>query len=397
MHQVSPEARPLTAIRSVVVVSDFIEFGNEDLRSLASSVDRTPYFGSERFKHHNFDVEVAGSYLERLPLSLLASKMVEQAEIWHYFQGEGVPSFQRHSHVLARRAFRIDGTEVPYSSRAMENFVREFGAPDILVVLGLGVTKTLLELCRESVVIYNSIDAPALRVSPDVSEHFDIVLTGAEWQSAVVRDRHPHIATAILPIGPEFAAIDQFRPLGTPKDIDLIYVAAAQPYKRHDILFDALAKLPRDVRTLCVFGYGEMADELRERAATMGLAIEFVGPPGVAIDEVNILMNRARFGVVCGVDDGAPAILTEYMLAGLPVLANADLSCGLQYVLPETGITATAEGFADAIMTLRETAPSYSPREIVLDRWAWPHSVARLNAIIRKIMMHSKDLRQSAA
>ena len=48
-------------------------------------------------------------------------------------------------------------------------------------------------------------------------------------------------------------------------------------------------------------------------------------------------MNRARFGVVCGVDDGAPAILTEYMLAGLPVLANAELRCGLQYILPETG------------------------------------------------------------
>jgi hypothetical protein len=45
-------------------------------------------------------------------------------------------------------------------------------------------------------------------------------------------------------------------------------------------------------------------------------------------------MNRARFGVVCGIDDGAPTILTEYMLAGLPVFANADLRCGLQFILP---------------------------------------------------------------
>ena len=41
-------------------------------------------------------------------------------------------------------------------------------------------------------------------------------------------------------------------------------------------------------------------------------------------------MNRARIGVVCGEEDGAPAILTEYMLAGLPVLANARLRCGLR-------------------------------------------------------------------
>jgi glycosyltransferase involved in cell wall biosynthesis len=199
------------------------------------------------------------------------------------------------------------------------------------------------------------------------------------------------MATAILPVGPEFAAVDQFRPLGTHKDVDLIYVAAAQPYKRHDILFDALARLPRDVRAICVFGYGEMADDLRRRAVEQDLSIAFVGPPGVAIDDVNRLMNRARFGVVCGVDDGAPAILTEYMLAGLPVLANAELRCGLQYILPETGITATADGFADAILRLRATAADYAPRAVVLDRWTWPSSVARLRRIIESIMTQSKD------
>jgi glycosyltransferase involved in cell wall biosynthesis len=200
------------------------------------------------------------------------------------------------------------------------------------------------------------------------------------------------MATAILPVGPDFAGFDQFRPLDTPKDVDLIYVAAAQPYKRHDILFDALARLPRDVRAICVFGYGEMADDLRRRAADENLSNEFVGPPGIGIEEVNRLMNRARFGVVCGVDDGAPAILTEYMLAGLPVLANADLTCGLQYILPETGMTATAQGFADAILTLRATATPYDPRDIVLGRWTWPHSVARLSAIIAATMIQSNDI-----
>jgi hypothetical protein len=56
-------------------------------------------------------------------------------------------------------------------------------------------------------------------------------------------------------------------------------------------------------------------------------------------------MNRAKIGVVCGVDDGAPAILTEYMLAGLPVLANVNLRCGLQYITPKTGATATEDKF----------------------------------------------------
>lgn len=197
--------------------------------------------------------------------------------------------------------------------------------------------------------------------------------------------QYPGIRTAILPTGPEFAAIDQFGPLGKGKNVDLIYVAAAQPYKRHDILFDALAALPRDVRAICVFGYGEDDDMLRRRALEQELSIEFVGPPGVPVDEVNRLMNRAKFGIVCGVDDGAPAILTEYMLAGLPVLGNAELRCGLQFILPETGRTASADGFAEAILDMRATASRYSPRDTVLDRWTLPHSVARLRPIIEQI------------
>ncbi len=380
-------AARLTDRRSVVVISDWVDGPPRQhgarrgmLPTHAKNPASEPWTGEVPT-----DVEVVGGYLERLPLALVAAGIVEQAEIWHHWRGDDEPPFTRDGTALARRAFRIDDETAPFASSDMIAFIETFGAPHILVVFGLGVAPDVLAACAESVIIYNSIDAPALRVPPEVSVHFDLVLTGAQWQSDVVTERHPGMRTAILPVGPEVAAIDQFRPLGTDKDFDLIYVAAAQPYKRHDILFDALDRLPRDVRALCVFGYGEDADLLRRRAAERDLSIEFVGPPGVPIDDVNRLMNRARFGVVCGVDDGAPAILTEYMLAGLPVLANADLSCGLQFVLPETGMTATADDFADAIMTMRATAADFRPRDVVLERWTWPHSVARLGKIIEEI------------
>ena len=138
-----------------------------------------------------------------------------------------------------------------------------FGAPDILCVWGLGVSAEILAACETSYKIYNSIDAPALRVPPEVSRHFDLVLTGAQWQSDEVTARHPGMKTAILPIGPEFASDSMFYPIEGPKPYDIIYVAAAQHYKRHDILFDAMAKLPRSISALCVFGYGELGDALR--------------------------------------------------------------------------------------------------------------------------------------
>ncbi|WP_254606674.1 glycosyltransferase, partial [Sphingomonas bacterium] len=294
-------------------------------------------------------------------------------------------------------AFRLRDERAPFASDDMAAFIEAFGAPHVLLVLGLGIAPELLDLCGNGVRIYNSIDAPALRVPAEASARFDLVLTGAPWQSDAVRERHPAMATLVLPIGPEFAAPDQFRPLGTAKDVDLIYVAAAQGYKRHDLLFDALETLPRDVTALCVFGHGDLAGDLRARAAASGLSVEFVGPPGVPFDEVNGLMNRARFGVVCGVDDGAPAIITEYMLAGLPVLANERLCCGLQYILPDTGSTAPAERFAEAILAMRATAHLYAPREAVLARWTWPHSAAKLMEVMSPIVDAKQRHRAVAA
>lgn len=378
-------AAPLTATPSLVVISDRIDRRDGPAHGEAGHRSSPPWRACDVAVP-----EVRGGYLERLPLACIAAGIVAQAEIWHHQHGGALTAFDPADPRLGYRAFPLDHPAAPFDNRAMLAFVETYGAPHILVVYGLGVAEPLLEACAGSIIVYNSIDAPALRVPPRVSRHFDVVLTGAQWQSDEVTARHPRMATAIMPVGPEFAAIDQFRPLGSPKDYDLIYVAAAQGYKRHDILFDALDRCPRDVRALCVFGYGEDADALRRQIAERGLSVDCIGPPGVDFAEVNALMNRARFGVVCGRDDGAPAILTEYMLAGLPVLANAELACGRQYILPETGRLAAPADFAAAIMTMRATAHDFRPREAVLARWTWPHTVERLAKVLIDVAIAKK-------
>lgn len=326
---------------------------------------------------------VRGGYLERLPLALMRAGWVQGAEIWDFAGSDDAPCGIVETRAgLDLRRFRADGNGAPYASRQMAAHIARYGAPEILCVWGLGVTEEILGLCSNSIRIYNSLDVEALRIPPALSRHFDIFLTGSPAQEAAVRARHPDALTAVLPIGPEFASPLTFRPLGLPKTVDLVYVAAAQGYKRHDILFNAMATLPPEVSALCVMGYGEEAERLRQEAAARGLNIRFVGPPGVSHDEVNLLMNSARIGLVCGVEDGAPAILTEYMLAGLPVLANAGLRCGLQYIRPDTGMAVPEGQFGAAIRRMLATHERYAPRDTVLANWAWPHSVQRLGALI---------------
>ena len=380
-------AAPLCRVPLVVAISDFREgwpdeSAEPDVEHAAARWRSGTWGPPPEAPASGPPAEVVGGYLERLPLACVRHGLAETAEIWHHWRGADPGPFRRDSPALARRSFRLGDEAPPFRSNSMLGFVRAFGAPKILCVWGLGVDRTVLDLCANSFKIYNSIDAPALRIPPEVSAGFDLVLTGAEWQSDEVRARHPDMPCAILPIGPEFADPVTFHPLGTEKPFDVIYVAAAQPYKRHDILFDSLSRAPRRLKALCVFGYGEIADDLRRQAAERNLDVSFVGPPGVDFAEVNRLMNLAKVGVVCGVEDGAPAILTEYMLAGLPVLANANLRCGLQYILPSTGRTAEQSCFGDALVELVDRAPSLAPRQAVLARWTWPRTMERLIASI---------------
>lgn len=351
---------------SIVVISDLVEhqswFASDPV--FAPAVERP---------------EVAGGYLERLPLAAIRAGLCQRAEIWHHHHGSKLAT--HHDGALTRRAFPIADATAPFHSDAMIEFVAQYGAPAILCVWGLGVSEALLEACRDSVIIYNSIDVPTLRVPEAVSAYFDLVLTGADWQSEFVATRHPGMATAVLPIGPEFAAPETFYPIVGEKPYDVVYVAAAQPYKRHDILFDALARSPRRLKALCVMGYGEDGQRLRDEAKARGLDVDFVGPPGVSHDEVNRLINQAKVGLVCGENDGAPAILTEYMLADLPVVANAALKCGLQYVTRQTGIIAPAEKFEHGILAALDHT-GFSPRQTVLEHWAWPHSIAKLARLV---------------
>lgn len=337
------------------------------------------------------DLRVVGGYLERLPLAAVASGLADTAEIWSFsgrdgeadsecglWQGRSEPDIPR----LTRRLFRADPHVAPYESADALAHLDAQGAPDILCIWGLGVAPSLLEACPEAIRIYNSIDAEPLRIPDALAACIDLFLTGAEWQSQAIRDRVPDARTLVLPIGPEFASDDTFHPTGAEKDRDVVYVACAQDYKRHDILFDALSRNP-GLRALLVIGYGHLTEELHAEIARRGLDVEVVGPPGVSHDEVNRQINRARIGVVCGQDDGAPAILTEYQLAGLPVLANADLTCGLDYVTPEAGLIARPGAeFAEAMVRLIAEANHYNPRPQAIARWGWQASVARLSAAI---------------
>lgn len=136
-------------------------------------------------------LEVAGGYLERLPLACVKAGLADRVAIWHHLEPHLPHRYYVEHDLPVRRAFPLDERGPPVRSGAMRRHFERLGAPAILVVLGLGVDAGVLDACADPTIIRNSIDAPALRVPDAVAARFDLVLTGAQWQSDEVQRRVP--------------------------------------------------------------------------------------------------------------------------------------------------------------------------------------------------------------
>ncbi len=269
--------QPSSLPRRIVVISDFQDGPWEE-----SELPDVEAFRREWLTGHRGlpdtqapqreSVAVDGGYIERLPLACLKAGLADTAEIWTHWRAVKTPppAWTRGSPHLLRRAFRMNGPEAPFASNDMLGHIAAFGPPEILCVWGLGVSEEILEACRDSIRIYNSIDAPALRIPPDRQPPFRsdpdrgrVAVAGGAEPPSRDGDRH-HARRAGIRFG------HHLPPARPAEDLRRHLCGAAQAYKRHDILFDALAKLPRSIRALCVCGYGELTEHFATGSASSG-------------------------------------------------------------------------------------------------------------------------------
>jgi glycosyltransferase involved in cell wall biosynthesis len=121
----------------------------------------------------------------------------------------------------------------------------------------------------------------------------------------------------------------------------------AQPYKGHEVLLDALARL-RSTGPACeltVVGDGRLRDPLTARAQALGIdpIVRFVGqvPPGAA---VRALLDEADVFVLPSWSEGLPRALIEALARGMPAVATA--VGGVPELLPRTQLVPTGDAAA---------------------------------------------------
>lgn len=323
--------------------------------------------------------EVEKSSVRNLLIHLQRAGALSSWEDWKFWRGPS-RTVDSPDVIPGVRLFHAEGA---LRSEDLVAYVRKVGAPDILFVNGHDFAphlELILSLCPQSTKVVYSRNWKPWTI--EEIERYDICLVDDAKHRARVQREFPavHAAVWVKIIDYDVA----HHPIACAKKYDICYVAFVRPRKNHRLLFEAMAKLKeRNLSCVCVgsdvedtrAGLEQLADEL-------GISVTFVGQ--VPKSDVNRYVNESRIGVMCSERDTAPRALLEYLATDIPVVVNARLRAGLQYVGSEAGVVSEPESFHEGIAHVLDNLDSYTPREYLLKHFSARRAVQRFVEIMQE-------------
>ena len=211
--------------------------------------------------------------------------------------------------------------------------------------------------------------------------HFDVVLVDDARQVGPVARlaRGRSVARVIKTADP-----DVFRPIaGVEKVHDICMIGGMHIVRKN---FDALIRLLAGAPSLSAVIIGKQESKTFEKLVATGARIRFIDFCGR--DELNLVMNQSRVGFVPNLMDAAPRVILEFMSAGVPVLLNADILGGRDYITPRTGVLAKESEFPEVARRMCGGEISLDARGGFEAHFSPDKAAQHLGAILTHTMRH---------
>jgi hypothetical protein len=170
------------------------------------------------------------------------------------------------------------------------------------------------------------------------------------------------------------------------RTIDLLMVANWLPFKRHWLLFEALRRMPQDLRVVLVGrnAPGRTEREIREEARAFGVRQELELVTNVNIEQVAALQCDARISLVCSRREGSCVAPAESLFADTPIALMEDAHVGVKaHVNERTGMLLSRSGMAIQLMNMLEQGDRFDPRAWAMEHISCQRSSDLLNAQLR--------------
>lgn len=214
-------------------------------------------------------------------------------------------------------------------------------------------------------------DYALLSLAAESLRHPVFVQACNHFEMERIRRLHPRLR-CLPTLACDWINPDYYRPKPTARrEIDLLMVANWAPFKRHWHLFEALARMPSNLR-ITLIGQpeaGHTVEEIKQQAALFGVRqdVEFLDQ--VSIDVVQRYQENSRASVILSRREGCCVAVCESLFAGSPVGMLRDAHVGPRaYINERTGVLLEHRRLDRGLMRLIEEAETFEPRD-----WANEH------------------------
>lgn len=175
----------------------------------------------------------------------------------------------------------------------------------------------------------------------------------------------------------------------------IVSLGALIPRKGHEVVIDALAKLPQ--ATLLIAGDGPERATLETRiaAAKLGDRVRLLG--AVAHEELPTLLAAADVMALASSSEGLANAWVEALACGTPIVIT-DAGGAREVVTEAIGriVPRTAEAFATAIGDLLADPPAIEAVRSVAERFIWPANASALEAHLAGLVDRAHRIRRRA-
>jgi glycosyltransferase involved in cell wall biosynthesis len=176
--------------------------------------------------------------------------------------------------------------------------------------------------------------------------------------------------------------------LGVPKEYDIIMNANWAPWKRHHVLFNALARASKPYKVALIGGAldGVTVERIYRLATYYGVADQIETFEKVPFNRVMSIIARAKCSLLLSLKEGANRALPESMFCDVPVLAlNRNVGGVEKNIVAQTGVLVDDDRLLEGIEFLLGSLPNLKPREWAMANISCVASTHKLNALLRDV------------
>lgn len=175
------------------------------------------------------------------------------------------------------------------------------------------------------------------------------------------------------------------------KEYDLVMIANWLKWKRHELLFSAIAKIRGDLGKVALIGYpidGRNMGDVREECQKHGVLdiVEFHNR--IPHAEVSAIIRKSKVGVLLSKEEGANRGIYECFFSGVPViLTDCNRGVNRDHLNRETGTLASDRDLPEVIRTMVHSYKGYRTRNWAVKNTGYINSTRKLNEFFREIAL----------